>query len=196
MAMMQAPISSRNEFARLLNRMQLKGTAVEVGTHRGDFARTFMNDWEGRLLCCVDPWCKLPGYDYQEAFLWSSTDRHTDYLVTKSKLNKFGNRVKLMQQTSEEACKAFNENSIDFVFLDGNHEPPYVEQDIDIWWPKISHGGILAGHDFLCPGPDASWGKYIQPAILNFVYAECPASDLFLVIEENGLPWSYYILKP
>lgn len=34
------------------------------------------------------------------------------------------------------------------VFIDGEHEAPYPEQDITLWLPHIQPGGIIAVHDY------------------------------------------------
>ncbi len=56
--------------------------------------------------------------------------------------------VSMVQATSVGASRQFVDGSLDFVFLDADHEYDAVTADIAAWWPKIRHGGILAGHDF------------------------------------------------
>lgn len=46
------------------------------------------------------------------------------------------------------ASTKYEDKSLDFVMLDAGHELSFVRADIAHWWPKIRHGGILAGHDF------------------------------------------------
>jgi len=45
-------------------------------------------------------------------------------------------------------AKDFEDESIDFLFIDANHTYEYVSQDIAAYLPKIKPGGIIAGHDF------------------------------------------------
>jgi len=52
------------------------------------------------------------------------------------------------------ACRAvrrllFNDQSVDFCFLDGDHTYEAVSEDVRNWFPKIRPGGILAGHDYV-----------------------------------------------
>lgn len=49
---------------------------------------------------------------------------------------------------SFEKVHLFQDESIDFVFIDGNHSYEGVTRDIKDWWPKIKKGGIIAGHDY------------------------------------------------
>lgn len=195
MTMLVAPISSRNQLGRLFNDMNFTGLGVEVGTHRGEFANILLQLWKGTRLYCIDPWQNLPEYTYQAQFLWGGGNRHEDYVMAKTKLKVYEDRCQLIKLVSAEAVKTFDDGLLDFVYLDGNHEPPYVEEDIRLWWPKIRDGGVLAGHDIICPGEtDGSWGKHIQPVVLEF--ASSLNLDIQLIVEECGHPWSYLILKP
>lgn len=54
---------------------------------------------------------------------------------------------------SVEVAKEFDDNSIDFVFIDGNHLYEYVRADIGAWLPKVKKGGVIAGDD---------WAHHVQ----------------------------------
>ena len=43
------------------------------------------------------------------------------------------------------------DESLDFVFIDGNHEYDFVFSDIKNWLPTVKCGGVLAGHDYHAP---------------------------------------------
>lgn len=46
------------------------------------------------------------------------------------------------------AAKNFEENSIDFCFIDANHAYEFVSKDIAAYLPKMKKGGYLSGHDW------------------------------------------------
>ena len=54
----------------------------------------------------------------------------------------------IMVADSVVAANEFNKESIDFLFLDANHDYEYVIKDIEAWLPKISPHGIICGHDY------------------------------------------------
>lgn len=56
--------------------------------------------------------------------------------------------VDLMLVSSLEAVKAFDDGSLDLVFIDGSHLEPDVRDDITAWRPKVRPGGLLSGHDY------------------------------------------------
>lgn len=61
------------------------------------------------------------------------------------------NLVQPMQMASLEAVSAFSDKSLDFVFIDADHEYESVKAYIAAWLPKVRLGGVLAGHDIEMP---------------------------------------------
>ena len=53
-----------------------------------------------------------------------------------------------MKMISWEAAKYYKDQSLDFVFVDGDHSYEGVCRDIQAWLPKVKPGGVLAGHDY------------------------------------------------
>ena len=53
---------------------------------------------------------------------------------------------------STEAISNVQDNSLDLVFIDANHDYLFVKQDIELWKKKVKQGGIIAGHDYNYPG--------------------------------------------
>lgn len=52
---------------------------------------------------------------------------------------------------SIKAAEKFEDNSIDFCFIDASHEYLDVLADVKAWLPKIKQGGVIAGHDYPWP---------------------------------------------
>jgi len=114
---------------------------VEVGVERGLYSEVLCR--AGLELTCVDGWRAYRGYRdhvdqgkldgfYEEAY---------------ARLRPFGARI--MRKFSLEAVQDFADGSLDFVYLDGNHDLPNVINDIHAWGRKVRVGGILAGHDYV-----------------------------------------------
>ena len=55
---------------------------------------------------------------------------------------------KLIRKTSTEAANDFPKRSLDFVYIDGNHDFGNVAMDLAKWAEKIKKGGIVAGDDY------------------------------------------------
>ena len=52
---------------------------------------------------------------------------------------------------SVDVAKTYHDESLDFIFVDGEHSLEAVKEDISSWLPKLKPGGWIAGDDFI-PG--------------------------------------------
>jgi predicted O-methyltransferase YrrM len=136
-----------NHFSRrreLIQMLRERGSkfGVEIGTDHGQYAQQLCEGIPGLKLCCVDPW--LAYTEGEEVH--SQQEMDLIYLQALERLNPYGCIIE--RSTSIEVAKRVTDNTIDFVFIDGNHEYDYVLQDITEWTKKVKFGGIVCGHDY------------------------------------------------
>ena len=118
---------------------------VEVGVRNGKYSQALCR-WMPKLkLYCVDPW---EDYDeYPERYIRNYvTDHKSAYENAKERLAKYN--CELIRAYSADAVTRFEDESLDFVFIDGNHSFQYVISDIALWSRKVKKGGIISGHDY------------------------------------------------
>ncbi|SRR6266496_4522936 len=133
--------SRRNEFIQMLREREAK-LGVEVGTDHGVYAKQLCEGIPELFLYCIDPWTAyIEGKDVK-----SQKDVDKIYEEAKERLKPY--QCSLNKGTSMNEVKYFNDNSLDFVFIDGNHSYDYVLEDITEWTKKVKPGGIIAGHDY------------------------------------------------
>lgn len=119
------------------------GTGVEVGVERAVFSKAIMDVGQITWLFGVDPWKAYRGYrdhvpqDKLNSFFEESIDRMKGY--NWSPVRKF----------SVEASEGFEDESLDFIYIDANHDYKNVMRDILAWYPKLKKGGIFSGHDYI-----------------------------------------------
>lgn len=187
-------IPDRSLFGQLVaNRFNIPSDliAVEIGTHEGQYAEQFMEHWSGHLIC-VDPW--LNGYDDEDPA--SHGDRSEHKKEAQSKLSRFSPRVTFKETTSKTAAEQTQDNSLAFAYIDAKHRYKDILQDLNLWWPKIIKGGIIAGHDIVCPNtPNGGWGAEVQPAVFEFAKSVDRTIYLVRTFNNDPLPWSYYLIK-
>lgn len=122
---------------------------VEIGTWEGAFAHAILlNTPSTTEVYCVDPYAAAP--DLAKTSDWyeiSQTEFDSKYEAAKTRLSGFGDRVKFLRKPSAEAAADFEDESIDVVYVDGDHDYKGVLQDIMLWWPKVKPGGYLLGDD-------------------------------------------------
>ena len=102
----------------------------EVGVADGRYSEILCQKIPGLKLISVDPFYR-PGH----------------YEKTLERLYPFKENVTIMKETSMEAVIKVPDESLDFVFIDGNHKFDYVMEDIIGWARKVRKGGIISGHD-------------------------------------------------
>jgi hypothetical protein len=57
-------------------------------------------------------------------------------------------RVKIHRATSEVALADLPDGSLDWVYIDGNHNEPFVGNDLALCLRKVKADGIITGDDF------------------------------------------------
>lgn len=65
----------------------------------------------------------------------------------RQRIKPFRERVKFIRGTSVQAAAWVPDRSLDFVFIDADHEEASVKTDIRTWREKLNCNGILMGHD-------------------------------------------------
>lgn len=178
----------RDDLIRDLNNLIPNGKGVEIGVFKGEFSKHILNNWGGKLYM-VDVWRPL-GNEYEDA---SNHKDHIDaYQETMESVKGLEDRGIMVRATSEVAADMFQDESLDFIFIDANHAYDFVVEDINLWFPKLKKGGVFSGHDYI----NMDWyndpnfapnrkDKYIYTSMLdgtpiyNGVFGVNPAVDEF-----------------
>ena len=136
----EIPNTGRDDLPVLFQKLGFK-VGVEVGVLKGCYAEQFLQANGALKLYAVDPWKRTDGFlDFSNRTLEKS------YRSARKRLEKYN--CELVRKTSMEALNDFQDNSLDFVYLDGDHTFKNVVLDICGWIKKVKIGGILSGHDF------------------------------------------------
>jgi hypothetical protein len=122
------------------------GKGAEIGTFMGQFSRQMLNHWGGTLFM-VDVWRGL-GDEYIDSSNHNNFDGGV-YGKAMKNIEGFEDRAIMIRASSDIASQLFEDESLDFVYIDANHAYDWVVQDIELWYPKVKKGGILWGHDYL-----------------------------------------------
>lgn len=132
-------------FDDLNNIIGKNGCGVEIGVFKGELSNYILNKWDG-VLYMVDVWREL-GEEYSDS---SNIKFHSDaYAETMNNIKGFENRAIMIRSTSKDAIKLFQDQSLDFVYIDANHAYDFVKEDLELWFPKLKKGGMFSGHDYL-----------------------------------------------
>lgn len=135
------PNFGRKNLALLFTELGFK-VGAEIGVLLGDYSRILCEANPKLKLYSIDPW--LVYKEYKDLTPQKNFDDM--YQQTKKVLSPYN--CKIIRKRSMEAIKDFSDNSLDFVYIDGNHEFTSEANDIHEWSKKVKTGGIIAGHDY------------------------------------------------
>ena len=148
--------TERKFLFKRMKRIPHNGVVVEVGSFFGDsssrmFCEGIKKYKNNAVLHCVDT--------FNDDFFTSKTQT-ADFMKKFNRITR-GRRVievffenmqpyeyKLIREDSVDASMGFEDESIDLVFIDGDHTKEAVFRDISAWYPKVKYGGVICGHDY------------------------------------------------
>lgn len=122
----------------------------EVGVEKGKNAQDMFECIPNLKLYAVDPYKQHPRYgDKATAYLRHWDDRYLRGVKRQAQKRLQGKNAVIIEKFSEDAACDIADNSLDFVYIDGDHSYDFVMQDIILWGRKVCKGGIISGHDYL-----------------------------------------------
>ena len=74
-----------------------------------------------------------------------------------------------VRKTSEEAVRGWEGEKIGFLWIDGDHTYPMVKKDLELWWPHVIDGGVVAFHDSTCEGVKQLMNEFLHLQILGLL---------------------------
>lgn len=136
----EIPDCSRDDLPQFFVDMGYK-VGAEIGAYKGQFTEKFCQ--AGLKIYAIDPWRIYQDYGNPRG------QKRLDfqYEHTKRVLAPYPDCT-IVRKTSMEAVRDFEDESLDFVYIDGNHLLKYVVEDICEWAEKVKKGGAVSGHDF------------------------------------------------
>jgi len=154
----QLPGLRRQDFDKLLGHFELN-EGCEIGVESGLHAKSMLDANPNLHLHLIDSY-----YYYKEMPRYSGRLEMEDYLAQmREKLSGCNYTEHIM--FSMEAINEFEDESLDFVYIDGNHRFDFVIRDIIEWNRKVKIGGIIAGHDYKsrkCIGVNQAVDAYVE----------------------------------
>ena len=116
---------------------------VEVGVFKGSFSLALCKPNPDLHLIGVDSWMAYEGYNEFTA------EELNDDVFLEAKTRTEGFNISFIKATSMNAVKRFADESLDFVFIDANHDYEHTVEDIAVWNKKVRKGGLVCGHGYV-----------------------------------------------
>ena len=146
----EIPDCSRDDLPLFFKQMGYK-VGAEIGVGKGKYSEKLCK--AGLSLHAIDPWLNYK--DYESTLGQKKFD--VVYEHAKKLLSSYPNCT-IIRKTSMKAVEDFTDNSLDFVYIDGNHQFKYIAEDIFEWTKKVKSGGAISGHDYVYSGSTNPFG--------------------------------------
>lgn len=142
-------------YAARVNEAGPQAHFVEVGCWRGRSAASMaeMIKMSGKLIRfdCVDTWRGTPkdgdGGTHQRLIAEEKLDLRSEFEANLRRLGLW-RYVNPVTGDSGNTANEYEDNSLEFVFIDADHRREMVSRDVLAWLPKVKLGGVIGGHDW------------------------------------------------
>jgi hypothetical protein len=145
---------------------------LEIGLKAGRTTYELLKACPDLCMTGIDPWIEQDFEQIDEKGKqhpysgpgWGQKAHDKSEIRARQRLGAFGKRAKIIKGFSVEKAINFEDNSLDFVFIDGDHSYDGCKGDICAWLRKVKSGGLISGHDINWPGVkravEEHFGKY------------------------------------
>jgi len=122
--------------------------AVEIINSKKNIKFDCIDTWEGSIEHTEldDPWANRE--NVSEWFNEFKKDKDFLYSSFLKNTQSVSDVINPIRKRSHDAALSYKNRSLDFIFIDASHEYKDVLLDLQLFYPKLKRGGIIAGHDY------------------------------------------------
>ena len=147
-----------NIYTQMVNKFQNNSHFVEIGSWLGKstsyMAVEILNSGKNIQFDCIDTWEGSIASDIEKEQVKElsnlSTTLFDEFLKNTEKVKNYINPIK---KYSYDAVNDYDDESIDFLFIDAAHDYESVKKDLNDWYSKVKKNGIIGGHDYIANFP-------------------------------------------
>jgi len=132
-------------FKNFLDVLPSEIIVVEIGSFIGESTEMFLKSGKVSFLYSIDPF-DFTSDDADGFGPKMGAANVKNQFIERILKGPYADRVKHIELHSEVAAKLFEDESIDLVYIDGDHHDTFVRKDIELWSKKVKPGGIISGH--------------------------------------------------
>ena len=142
-------ISKRDRLRdRMLSGLPKNAVVAEIGVWEGFFSGRIMELCQPATLHLIDPWLYMP--EFANTGFGRKKNEHLMEQKWHDVVAKFKDQpqVKVHRGLSEVVLGGMPDGCLDWVYIDANHNEPFIGNDLALCLAKVKHDGIIAGDDF------------------------------------------------
>jgi predicted O-methyltransferase YrrM len=148
-------------YSKVVDKFPTNSHFVEVGVWKGMSAAymavEIINSGKNIKFDCVDNW------EYIELQKDIPKDMYDGlYETFLNNIEPVKHIINPIRELSWDAARHYEDNSLDFIFIDAGHDYDSIKKDITAWYPKLKTDGIIAGHDYSWDGITKATNEYFK----------------------------------
>lgn len=174
-------------------------TGCEVGVEKGKNAQTMFELIPNLKLYAVDPYKQHTRLSNEATGYLRHFDDHYLQMVKRQAQKRMQDKnAEIIEKFSEDAVLDIPDNSLDFVYIDGDHSYDFVMLDMIIWGRKVRKGGIISGHDYLYHSEKVGRKAEVTQAVND--YAKVHGINFYTTkenryVKKGDIPPSWFWVK-
>ena len=119
---------------------------IEIGAYMGESTMMFACLNLFKEIHTIEPFKDMGGRIEQ---FNSQNDYNWDTIYNEFQINtRLFDNITLHKDFSYNVADKFEDNSVDFIYIDGDHSYDAVTKDLEMYLPKLKHNGVIGGHDY------------------------------------------------
>lgn len=188
-------LARRADFGRFLEAHQPRGLGIVLGVGHGDFALRLLAGWgSAQGLYLVDPYVHI-WRGYADPANVADGVHQQIFEELRNNLQQFEGRHVVVRDFSHSFAETYRSGGVatgapTFVYIDANHVEQAVSRDLELWWPILQSGGIMAGSTYM---DDARGLVQVRRVVDAFVAKH--GLQLHLTADDSPAP-AWFFVKP
>ena len=148
----------------ILNTLPKNSVGCEIGVWKGEFSKQLYDTLQPTKLYLVDPWkyfSEYPDRWYGGKLVSSQEDMDKIFQDVKE-IFKDKDEVVILREISENIEPLIKQKSLDWIYIDGNHDFLFVFYDLVTSYFLVKNNGYITGDDY-------EKGNDIERAVTEFL---------------------------
>ncbi|MFM9976647.1 MAG: class I SAM-dependent methyltransferase [Sphingomonadaceae bacterium] len=170
---------------KVLAMLPKDAAGAEIGVWKGDFSAQLLSATKPRILHLVDPWLVSDAADRADA-AWYGADKITqaamdsihDQVSARFAQERAKGSVAIHRADARAALGAMAEDSLDYVYVDGDHSYEGVSTDLAEAFRVTKVGGYLCCDDYLL-------GAWWQDGVVRAVHELLVSKPVVIEFKAN-----------
>ncbi len=134
--------------AKLLRGLPKHAVVAEIGVWEGGFSQKIVEICAPSELHLIDPWQYMPEFANTGFGRLKNADLMEEKYQSVVALFRENPAVQVHRATSRSALSAMSDGSLDWVYVDGNHNEPFISEDLELCLRKVKPNGLICGDDY------------------------------------------------